>query len=192
MSQKEFLARLVIKLEDAGIPYMISGSLGSSLHGEPRATNDVDLVIAPTANQLDIFIQSLSEGYYVNGEAAQEAFRGRATFNVIDYQAGWKADLIIRRNRPFSLEEFRRRIQGNVVGIPVFVVSPEDAILSKLEWSRVGESERQFRDAQGVAVVQWDTLDREYLRRWARELDVEDLLENLLRNAEKLQPSQER
>ena len=186
MSQKDFLARLVMKLENAGIPYMISGSLGSSLHGEPRATNDIDLVIAPTARQLDIFVQSLREGYYVNGEAAQEAFRDRATFNVIDYQAGWKADLIFRRNRPFSLEEFRRRIQGNVVGIPVFVVSPEDAILSKLEW--FGESERQFRDAQGVAVVQWDTLDKEYLRKWARELNVEDLLENLLRNAEELSP----
>ncbi|MCL0065687.1 hypothetical protein M1N79_02210 [Dehalococcoidia bacterium] len=186
------MARLVIKLENAGIPYMISGSLGSSLHGEPRATNDVDLVIAPTARQLDIFIQSLGEGYYVNGEAAQEAFRGRGTFNVIDYQAGWKADLIIRRNRPFSLEEFRRRIQGNVVGVPVFVVSPEDAILSKLEWSRAGESERHFRDAQGVAVVQWDTLDKEYLRKWARELNVENLLDNLLRNAEKLQPSQQK
>jgi len=183
------LARLVMKLENAGIPYMISGSLGSSLHGEPRATNDIDLVIAPTARQLDIFVQSLGEGYYVNGEAAQEAFRDRATFNVIDYQAGWKADLIFRRNRPFSLEEFRRRIQGNVVGIPVFVVSPEDAILSKLEW--FGESERQFRDAQGVAVVQWDTLDKEYLRKWARELNVEDLLENLLRNAEELQLSQQ-
>jgi len=178
MSQKDFLARLVMKLENAGIPYMISGSLGSSLHGEPRATNDIDLVIAPTARQLDIFVQSLGEGYYVNGEAAQEAFRDRATFNVIDYQAGWKADLIFRRNRPFSLEEFRRRIQGN-----------EDAILSKLEW--FGESERQFRDAQGVAVVQWDTLDKEYLRKWARELNVEDLLENLLRNAEELQLSQQ-
>ena len=64
MSQKDFLARLVMKLENAGIPYMISGSFGSSLHGEPRATNDIDLIIAPTARQLNTFIQSLSEGYY--------------------------------------------------------------------------------------------------------------------------------
>jgi len=96
-------------------------------------------------------------------------------------------DLIIRKGRPFSLEEFRRRMLGNIVGIQVFVVSPEDAILSKLEWSKAGESERHFRDALGVAVVQWESLDKEYLRKWARELNIEDLLETLLSNAEKLQ-----
>jgi len=67
MSQKDFLTRLMAKLEDSGIPYMISGSLGSSLHGEPRATNNIDLIIAPTKVQLNAFIQSLSEGYYVFG-----------------------------------------------------------------------------------------------------------------------------
>ena len=187
MSQKDFLARLVMKLENAGIPYMISGSFGSSLHGEPRATNDIDLIIAPTARQLNIFIQSLSEGYYVSSEAAREAFRNRSIFNVIDYQTGWKADFIIRKDRAFSLEEFRRRICANILGVQVSVVSPEDAILSKLEWSKAGESGLQFRDALGIAVVQWESLDKEYLRKWARELSIEDLLETLLSNAEKLQ-----
>ena len=73
MSQKDFLARLVAKLEDSGISYMISGSLGSSLHGEPRATNDIDLIITPTAAQLNTFIQSLGEDYYVSPETAQKA-----------------------------------------------------------------------------------------------------------------------
>ena len=191
MSQKDFLDRLVMKLEKAGIPYMITGSLGSSLHGQPRATNDIDLIIAPTEKQLNTFIQTLSENYYVSKEAAQEAFRNRSMFNVIDYHTGWKADFIIRKDRPFSLEEFRRRIIGNIVGVQVFVISPEDAILSKLEWAKAGESERQFHDAQGVAVVQWEILDKEYLHKWARELNVEDLLENLLKNAEKFQLSKQ-
>lgn len=189
MSQKDFLARLVIKLKGAGIPYMISGSLGSSLHGEPRATNDIDLIIAPTERQLNIFVQSLGEDYYVSPEAAQEAIRNWSMFNVIDYKAGWKADVIIRKRRPFSVEEFKRRMPGEIAGVQIFVVSPEDAILSKLEWSKAGESECQFRDAQGIAVVQWKTLDKKYLHKWARELDVKDLLENLLKNAERLQPS---
>ncbi len=189
MSQKDFLARLVGKLEDAGIPYMVSGSLGSSLHGEPRATNDIDLVIDPTAGQLSTFIQSLGEKYYVSPKAAQEAFRNRSMFNVIDYQTGWKADLIIRKDRPFSLEEFRRRIPASVVGIQVSVISPEDVILSKLEWSKDSQSEQQLRDALGVAVVQWETLDKVYMRLWARELGVEDLLEGLLSEAEKLESS---
>jgi hypothetical protein len=167
---------------------MISGSLGSSLHGEPRATNDIDLIIDPTESQLNALIQSLieDEGYYVSPEAAQEAFRKRSIFNVIDNQTGWKADLIIRKNRPFSLEEFKRQISANILGIRVSAVSPEDAILSKLEWSKEGESERQFRDALGVAVVQWESLDKEYLRKWAKELSVEQLLETLLSSAEKI------
>jgi hypothetical protein len=187
MSQKDFLSRLIKKLEEAGISYMVSGSLGSSLHGEPRATNDIDLIIDPTATQFNTFIQSLGEDYYVNPATAQKAFQERSMFNVIDQQTGWKADLIIRRDRPFSLEEFRRRILANVLGIQVLAVSPEDAILSKLEWSKKSNSERQFQDAMGVAVVQWDNLDKKYLHMWAKELNVEDLLDTILRNAEELQ-----
>jgi hypothetical protein len=190
MSQKDFLSKLMAKLEDSGIPYMISGSLGSSLHGEPRATNDIDLIIAPTEAQLNTFIQSLSEDYYVSSETAREAFRNRSMFNVIDYKTGWKADLIIRKDRAFSLEEFRRRICTNILGVQVSVVSPEDAILSKLEWSKKSESGLQFRDALGIAVVQWESLDKEYLRKWARELNIDALLQTLLNNAEKLQLSE--
>jgi len=186
MSQKDFLSRLVKKLEEAGIPYMISGSLGSSLHGEPRATNDIDLIIAPTPDQLNTFAHSLSEGYYVSQETAKEALRNRSMFNIVDDQTGWKADIIIRKDRPFSIEEFRRRISTSMLGIQVFVVSPEDAILSKLEWFKKSESEHQFRDALGIAVVQGGNIDKEYLRKWARELRVEDLLETLLREAQKI------
>lgn len=184
MSQKNFLQRIIIKLESAGIPYMISGSFGSSFYGKPRATNDIDLVISPTKKQLDNFIQSLGDDYYVSQEAASDAFLRRSMFNVIDIETGWKADLIILKNRPFSLEEFNRRRKSAVAGVTVDAVSPEDAILSKLEWAKISESDRQFQDALGVAVVQWNSLDKEYLRKWAQELEVEDLLERLFQNVE--------
>jgi len=187
-SQRDFLARLVARLDAAGIPFMISGSLGSGFHGEPRATNDIDVVIDPTEAQLNVFIQSLGEGYYVSPEHAREAFRNRRMFNVVDHRTGWKADLIIRKDRPFSVEEFSRRMAGNILGIAASVVSPEDAILSKLEWSKKSQSARQFRDALGVAVVQWESLDRRYLRKWARELAMEQLLDDLLSGAAELRP----
>jgi hypothetical protein len=187
MSQRDFLAKLVAKLEDVSIPYMISGSVCSSLHGEPRATMDIDLIIDPASAQLETFIQSLGEGFYVSKESALEAFQHRSMFNVIDHKAGWKADFIIRKERPFSLEEFGRRFPARILGIEVFVVSPEDAILSKLEWSKKGDSERHFRDALGVAVVQWDNLDKEYLNKWARMLSVTKLLRSLMKKAEELQ-----
>jgi len=187
MSQKDFLERIVMNLENAEIPYMISGSLGSSFHGEPRATNDIDIVIAPAATQLNIFIQSLGDDYYISQETAMEALEKHSMFNIIDYKTAWKADIIIRKERPFSLEEFKRKIPVNILGLQVYVVSPEDAILSKLEWAGERESELQFRDALGVVIVQWENLNREYLQKWARELGVESILNTILNNAENLQ-----
>jgi hypothetical protein len=159
---------------------MVAGSVASSLHGEPRATNDVDIVIAPSREQLGAFITSLGEGFYTSAGAAEKALGLRGMFNVIDSLGGWKADLIVRKDRPYSLAEFGRRVSAEVMGIKVSLVSPEDAILSKLEWAKKGASERQFRDAFGVAAAQRESLDRAYLRKWAPELDVEALLRRLL------------
>ncbi len=184
MSQEEFLRRIVEKLTAAGIPHALAGSLASGFHGEPRTTNDIDLVVAPTKEQLDAFIDSLGSDYYVSNESAQDALRNRSMFNIIDFQSGWKADLIVQKDRPFSREEFDRRKTENLSGLQVPIVSPEDVILSKLEWSRISESERQIRDALGVAVVQWRSLDKEYLRKWAEELGVADRLEAVLKDAE--------
>ena len=102
-------------------------------------------------------------------------------FNVVDAGAGWKADLIIRKDRPFSLREFSRKVPATIFGIEVAVVSPEDSILSKLEWSRESGSERQYLDALGVALLNSKSLDRGYLQQWAKELNVEELLLRLLR-----------
>jgi len=130
-SQEIFLERLIKKLEEQNIPYMLSGSVSSSLHGLPRATNDADIVIAPAEEQLIAFVKSLGDDYYVNPDAARDAFKSNSAFNVIDIQNSWKADLIIRKNRPFSREEFQRRQKANIMGLDAWVVSPEDVILSK-------------------------------------------------------------
>ena len=175
-----FLERLVTALDDAGIPYMVAGSLGSSFLGKFRTTNDADLIIAPTTEQLDRFLAALEVDYYVDAETARGALRDRSMFNVIEFASGSKADLIVLKDRAFSREEFSRRRRMDVLGFPVWAATSEDLILSKLEWSKIGESERQFQDALGVAIVQAPHLDRDYLRRWAVELDVEDLLNRMI------------
>ena len=185
-----FLQWLVATLDRTGIAYMICGSWASTFHGEQRATNDVDAVVDPTLSQLNALLESLGDDVYVNRATAQEAFHQRSMFNLIDVESGFKADLILRKDRPFSIEEFRRREPVDMLGITLYVVSAEDAILSKLEWAKTGESERQFRDAVGVAVVQWEKLDREYLQRWSRELHIQDLLQRLLDEAQRLLPSE--
>jgi hypothetical protein len=182
--QNAFLERIIKALEHANIPYMISGSIGSSFHGQPRATNDADIVIDPTAEQIATFIGSLGPDYYVSKEAAQQAIREHSMFNVIDIQFGHKADLIIRKNRPYSQQEFSRRTKTNFLGMDTYVLSPEDSILSKLEWSKGRQSQTQFKDALGVLETQKDTLDFDYLKKWAKELEVEDSLGNLLEEAE--------
>jgi hypothetical protein len=187
MSQQDLLRRQIPKLEQAGIAYMVAGSLSSSFHGEARATNDIDVVIAPTAEQLESLLASFDEDYYVSPEAARAALRNRSMFNVIDLASGSKVDLILQKDRPFSQEEFSRRRPVALMGTTALVASPEDTILSKLEWAKMGSSERQLRDARGVAALQWDRLDVAYLRRWAPELGVTDQLEQVLREAEQLQ-----
>lgn len=183
MSQDEFLAQVAGCLETAGIPFMVAGSHGSSYHGQPRATNDVDLVIDPTPEQLDRFLTLLGERYYISPEAGRDALRRRSLFNIIDFANGWKADLIVRKDRPFSVEEFARRQTGNLYGRPMPVASAEDVILTKLEWDKLTPSERQLQDALNVAVVQGSRLDEAYLRRWAPALGVAEKLEELLRKA---------
>jgi len=181
MTHEEFLIRLVGMLEAAGIPFMLTGSHSSSFHGEPRATRDVDVVIDPSPEQLDQFLKLLGEDYYVIPEAAREALARRTMFNVIDFEGGWKADLILRKDRPFSIEEFRGRQPATLHGHVIPIATPEDVILSKLEWDRLAPSEQQRQDALHVAAVQDARLDRSYLRQWAAVLGVADALNELLR-----------
>lgn len=190
MTQPDFLAALAAMLETAGIPYMIAGSLGSSLYGRPRTTRDVDVVIDPSPEQLERFLALITDEWYISPEAAREALARRSMFNIIDFAEGHKADLIIRKDRPFSQEEFRRRQVRPWHGRPLPWASAEDVLLTKLEWNRITPSERQVEDAFHVALTQGKALDRGYLRHWAPALGVADSLEEVLRQADEWQRRQ--
>lgn len=185
-SQKDFLRRLVEMLDKKNIPYMISGSICSGFHGQPRATNDADLVIDPSQEQLISFVSSLGPDYYVSKDVAIQALNDNSMFNIIDIKTAWKADLIIRKKRPYSKQEFSRRTNTNLMGMNLWILSPEDSILSKLEWAKNTESQMQFKDALGVIIVQGKKLDFDYLKKWAKELKIEDSLEKLLKDAQNL------
>jgi hypothetical protein len=184
MNQEDCLFRLAEHLDAASIPFMLAGSFSSSHHGQPRASNDVDLVIDPSAQQFEGFLQAFENETYVSFEAARDALRRRSMFNVIDLKCGWKADLIIRKYRPFSVEEFGRRQLVAVHGRQMPMASPEDVILTKLEWHKISPSDRQLLDAFNVAIVQGAKLDLGYLRKWAIDLGVEAELEEILAKAQ--------
>src|ERR1700704_5354863 len=156
-----FLARLTAKLAAAGVPNMVVGSFASSFHGVPRSSQDLDLVIDPQAESLRHFILNLPpQEYYADADAAFDALRRRGQFNVIDMATAWKADLIVRKARPFSIEEMRRRTEGDLLGTRVFLASAEDTVIAKLEWAKAGGgSELQLRDVSGIVQLRSGSLD---------------------------------
>ena len=173
MSAPEVLRRIIQALENAGIAYMLTGSFASAHYGVPRSTQDIDLVIEATAAQLRTFVQSLpADEYYADLDAALEAQRKESLFNVIDLATGWKIDLIIRKSRSFSREEFGRRRVVDLQGLGLFVATAEDVILAKLEWAKLGNSDRQIEDVAAILRLQSERLDRRYLERWIAELEL--------------------
>lgn len=173
MSVGDLLRRLVERLDAAGIHHMVAGSFASTYHGQPRSTQDVDVVIDPTPSTLDAFLGSLPEDdYYADADTARDAFRRRSQFNLVDMATGWKVDLIVRKARPFSIEEFRRRQPAELFGARVYLATAEDSILAKLEWAKQSDSERQLRDVAGILSVRAASLDVPYIEHWAVELGV--------------------
>lgn len=178
---EDAIARLLDLLDAAKVPFMITGSLASTAHGVPRATTDVDVVIDPPEEALEAFLAALGEGGWRidGGEAAARRARVRRShFVVVDDATSWKVDLVVKKDRPFSIAEFERREQLEVLGVPAWVASAEDVIVSKLEWSKlsndVTQRSRQRRDVAGVVASRGVDLDRAYVEHWVAALDLDD------------------
>jgi hypothetical protein len=177
---------VVDALEELGVRYRIGGSVASSALGVPRSTLDVDLACELRTEHVDRFVDRLRDAYYVDADMIRDAIRRRASFNVIHLATMLKVDVFVRRGRPFEEQSFdrvARRALDEAPDARLFdVTTAEDIILHKLEWYRIGGeiSERQWKDVLGVVAVQGDALDLAYLRRWAREIGVDDLLERVL------------
>jgi hypothetical protein len=181
--------RVIEALVDLGVPYLIGGSLASAVHGVARATADADLVADLHLEHAEPLAQALGDAFYVDVEAIRDAIRHRSSFNVIHLETVFKVDVFVNKQRPFDQAQFERRAAQIVATDPersVYVASAEDTVLTKLEWYRLGNevSDRQWRDVLGVLKVQGERLDEAYLRRWARALSVEDLLEKALTAAQ--------
>ena len=173
--------QLVLSLLDRNeVRYMVTGSFAGNVHGVPRTTYDADIVIESSQKSLDEFLQGLGEDFYADPVTAREAREHRSMFNVIHLETGFKIDLIVKKDRPFSRQEFSRREKIPFLGQPCWFATAEDVILAKLEWSKQSDSEKQFLDAMNIAKVQGGRLDAGYLEKWARELGVQERIERLL------------
>lgn len=154
---------------------MLTGSYASSVHGTPRATQDLDIVVALSRAQLDALLKHFPDtAYYVSETAARDALARRSQFNVIDFSTGWKIDFIVVKDRDFSRTEFQRRRLLQLDGVAVYVASPEDVLVAKLEWAKLGSSARQIEDAAGIIRLQGAGLDVAYVEQWVRELKLDE------------------
>jgi hypothetical protein len=186
MSQQELLKKVIQALDRAGIQYMITGSVVSSLQGEPRSTHDIDIIIAMQSSKINELIGAFSPSdFYFDKDSILDAINSRSMFNLIDLGGGDKVDFWILTNEPFDQSRFSRRYSEEFMGLKIQVSSPEDTILVKLRWAKLsGGSEKQFTDALRVYEVQYGRLDIDYLTHWARKLDVESLWKRLMDEAE--------
>jgi hypothetical protein len=162
-------------LEGSSAPYFLGGSLASSLQGEPRSTNDIDLVIDLREDQVGAFAGALGADFDVDESALRDAIRTRGSWNIFHLPSMVKVDLFIVGLEPFDKSEFARRRRVRIrPDAELFVKSPEDTVLRKLRWYADGgrTSERQWRDVVEVLRISGPALDDHYLDEWAPRLDV--------------------
>jgi hypothetical protein len=175
LSVKIVFEKLRAVLESADIPYFVTGSFASSAHGIPRSTNDIDIVIAPSREQLSALLaQFPPTEFATDRDAAFDALNRRSQFNVIDYATMWKVDFILRQYTPFDASRFARRSIVEIAGVRLQTASPEDILITKLWWAKLGESDRQINDVAGIIQVQGTGLDIEYVERWVAVLELDD------------------
>jgi len=172
------LRKVVEALEIANIRYMVVGSFASTFHSAPRMTRDIDFVIAASPETIEVFVEQFERNRFYVDDAVL-AVRSTSMFNVIDTETGWKADLIIQRNRAFSVTELDRRQRAVISGVDTWVATAEDTILSKLEWHKKSGSDQQLRDVTEILLAQGRSLDRAYMRRCAKDLNVDHILQDL-------------
>ena len=172
-------------LERCGVPYVVGGSLASSVSGEPRSTLDIDLVVAMTQADVEPFLTALGQAFHADDHAVRRAIRQRSGVNLFHHATSTKVDLFIAGGSPLDRQAMQRRVRLQVASDPdrfLYVYTPEDILLQKLRWYRLGGevSDRQWRDILGIVLVQESRLDEGYLREGARLLSVTDLLARAL------------
>ncbi|MBI3630199.1 MAG: hypothetical protein HY217_11610 [Candidatus Rokubacteria bacterium] len=170
----EVLKIVAGRLESVGIPYMVTGSIAANYYAVPRMTRDIDLVVELSADDADRLCALFAGDFYVDRDAVRSAVAERRTFNVIHTTLVVKVDFVVRKESEYRREEFRRRRRVTIDGVAIFVVAPEDLIISKLDWARDTRSEVQLADVRNLLAAGSD-LDREYLARWVTGLGLDAL-----------------
>jgi hypothetical protein len=171
----DVLKLVAARLDNAHVPYMVSGSMAMNYYAQPRMTRDVDIVVALDADDADRLAALFAPEFLCEVEAVRDAVRRHGMFNIIHHDSIVKVDFIIRKDLPYRREEFARRRSVDIGGAAVWMVSPEDLLLSKLHWAKDSRSELQMKDARNLIACVPD-LAWGYVEKWAADLSVSALL----------------
>ena len=170
----EVLAEVTRRLEDAGIAYMITGSIAANFYAVPRMTRDIDIVVELSEPDVSRFIPLFQDDYYLEPKTVKQAVKNHGMFNLIHNEYIIKIDFVVRKDTAYRRREFARRMKVSVEDQKLYIVAPEDLILSKLEWAKDSRSEVQLNDVRNL-LKYVKGLNRSYLSRWAKALGVESL-----------------
>ncbi len=164
------LERITKSLELKKIPYMLSGSIALNNYTVPRMTMDIDIVIELHEENLSAFLSIFGDNYYLNKDTVREETKRLGMFNVIDHKTGFKVDFIIRKNTEYRKFEFQRRLKTKVADFDVWIVSPEDLTISKIEWIQQLQSEKQINDIENLLAK--PEIDKNYIKEWCNKLNL--------------------
>lgn len=173
----DVLRRVSQVLDEAGLDYMLTGSMALAYYATPRMTRDIDIVIALKEHDIARLQVALGDEFYIDPDAARQAVRQERMFNLMHMDSAIKIDLVVRKSSDYRQLEFQRRRLVDFGGVPTWIVSCEDLILSKLDWARASGSELQHRDIHALLA---GAVDMHYLHHWATQLGMESALLDLL------------
>ena len=180
MTEHELLVDCLQRLNRLAVGYLLTGSMASNYWGIPRTTHDLDFVVQFLPSEVPRVLGAFEGDYFIQESSVRGAFRPPYQFNAIDNRSALKVDFWLLRDDAFSKTMFARRVQVTILATPAWLATAEDVLLHKLYWHTLSPSDRQLGDAAGVWAVQGTSLDIAYLRRWAAELGVAEILEDIL------------
>ncbi len=182
MTEEDVLKEVVGNLEKLGVPYALTGGIAVSFYGKPRSTHDFDIIVQISSGHGSVkkLFSAFEKDFYISEEGIIDAVLHKTMFNIIHHETGLKIDLWILKEDDYDKEAFAKRKKIKALGMDLFILSAEDMVLGKLQWYKVSEIDKHFDDVKGIYEIQKDNLDKDYLKKWAIKLSVNDLLSKII------------
>jgi hypothetical protein len=174
------LLQLVVdRLEKLKIPYVVTGGLAVSYWGLPRSTHDIDIIIEINSSKTDEILKAFQKDFYISREGIESMLEHNISFNIIHNESGIKIDLWpLNKKDKHKIAEFKRVKKENVFGKKISMISPEDLIITKLQWFQDSNSSRHLEDIKSILKI--SKVDLKYIKNWAEKQLTIKILEKLL------------